>query len=680
MSSNCVFRWVHFSDIHFQVKDVTFNTTQLREKLPQYLKENIKEDVDALIFSGDFRYAPEKEENPQRVIDYIRNIAAAVSITDMKKVITVPGNHDLSRDTSRTYIARGVIGEYNADKGVIEQGALENLISGFAFYRKLHEQLKNIPSWTDTNPHYIVELEKCNLLLLNTALTSYGDEDKGQLILGSSYVSSLIGNIQNSKPIIAIGHHSLDELKPSEKKTITHYFDQQGIRLYMCGHTHETWCQGFGEQGRSVTTGCMVQSDNDVDVSFCVGELQEDGSVSIISYKWDMKQKVWSQDLANKKEFSALYKNVHYDAETERTGINVVEKEENSFSIDGYTLIGPLGCDGIKYFWSKGDKRVESIALNKRLKNAISAEDNVTSAYTISTSFGCMLSAMQKQCRFCETGARSFEGNLTAEDIALQCIFMAEFDSNCPSYPQVRDNMREFAFMGQGEPGYNYPAIRQAIIMNDYIMKQLDQKVSRYIISTCGVSDLILALIQDIKKGLFANKITLHLSLHDIDDARSEIMPINEMDNYKDIIEYCKILYHVTHEKVGVGVLMFDDFHADGVARRTLTEDRLEKILSVLDNEAFRVDLCSVNRTSVGEQRHQLSNETATKLRSIAESKGFEVKLFTSFGDNQKSGCGMLNSCIDDIEKPGNKTITHFNKAVSLLKDAKEYYLYTLEK
>lgn len=492
MSSNCVFRWVHFSDIHFQVKDVTFNTTQLREKLPQYLKENIKEDVDALIFSGDFRYAPEKEENPQRVIDYIRNIAAAVSITDMKKVITVPGNHDLSRDTSRTYIARGVIGEYNADKGVIEQGALENLISGFAFYRKLHEQLKNIPSWTDTNPHYIVELEKCNLLLLNTALTSYGDEDKGQLILGSSYVSSLIGNIQNSKPIIAIGHHSLDELKPSEKKTITHYFDQQGIRLYMCGHTHETWCQGFGEQGRSVTTGCMVQSDNDVDVSFCVGELQEDGSVSI--------------------------------------------------------------------------------------------------------------------------------------------------------------------------------------------MKQLDQKVSRYIISTCGVSDLILALIQDIKKGLFANKITLHLSLHDIDDARSEIMPINEMDNYKEIIEYCKILYHVTHEKVGVGVLMFDDFHADGVARRTLTEDRLEKILSVLDNEAFRVDLCSVNRTSVGEQRHQLSNETATKLRSIAESKGFEVKLFTSFGDNQKSGCGMLNSCIDDIEKPGNKTITHFNKAVSLLKDAKEYYLYTLEK
>ena len=487
MGSKCVFRWVHFSDIHFQAKDVTFNTAQIRDRLPQYLKENIKENVDALIFSGDFRYAPEKEENPQRAVDYItKKLAPAVGITDMKKVITVPGNHDLSRSTHRKYIVHGITEEYNADKGIIEQEILKDVIDGFTFYKKLHELLKDAPSWTDTNPHCIVELEKCNLLLLNTALISCGDEDNGQLILGSSYVSSLVDAIQNSNPTIAIGHHSLDELEPSEKKTITHYFDQRGIRLYMCGHTHETWCQGFGEQGHSVTIGCMMQSDSDVDVSFCVGELQEDGSVSIVSHKWDMKQKEWFQDPVNKKEFPVLYENVHYDTATKGTG-DRVEKEENSFSIDGYMLIGPLGCDGIKYFWSKGDKRVESIALNKRLKNDASAEDNITSAYTISTSFGCMLSAMKKQCRFCETGAGNFGGNLTAEDIALQCIFMAEYDSNCTSYPQVRDNMREFAFMGQGEPGYNYPALRQAIIMNDHIMEQLDQKVSRYIISTCGV-------------------------------------------------------------------------------------------------------------------------------------------------------------------------------------------------
>lgn len=255
---------------------------------------------------------------------------------------------------------------------------------------------------------------------------------------------------------------------------------------------------------------------------------------------------------------------------------------------------------------------------------------------------------------------------------------MAEYDSNCPSYPQVRTNMREFAFMGQGEPGYNYAAVKQAIIMTDYVMEQLGQTVSRYIISTCGVSGFIPSLIQDIKSGIFKNKVTIHLSLHDIDQERSEIMPINENDDYKETIEYCKALYRVTREKIGVGILMFDKYECKGIKSRTLTPERLEKILSVLDNEMFKIDLCTVNKTSAGKQKHQLSNETANQLHNVAEKKGFEVKLFTSFGDNQQSGCGMLSASTTDIEEAGNTTIKHFNTAVKLLLDAKKYYLETL--
>lgn len=36
--------------------------------------------------------------------------------------------------------------------------------------------------------------------------------------------------------------------------------------------------------------------------------------------------------------------------------------------------------------------------------------------------------------------------------------------------------MREFAFMGQGEPCYNYLAIKQAILLTDYVMEKIDQK------------------------------------------------------------------------------------------------------------------------------------------------------------------------------------------------------------
>lgn len=554
---------------------------------------------------------------------------------------------------------------------------LQGLLKDFSFYEKLHGQLADASTWDEAAVHCVIELEKCNLLLLNTALTACGNEDSGHLILGSSYVASKIETIRNGKPIIAVGHHSLDELASDERKAITHFFDQQGIRLYLCGHTHDQWFQAFGEYGKSVTVGCMMQDNSSVKSSFCVGELFEDGTVSIASHKWDMEQKDWFYDIVNKRDYSSLYESINSGIEDEHQSV-AAEKVENPFTIEGYTLLGSLGCDGIKYYWKKRNHCVESIAFNKRLKNSITEEDNITSAYTISTSFGCQLSATQQQCRFCETGAQQFYGNLSAEDIALQCIFMAEYDSNCPSYPQVRNHMREFAFMGQGEPGYNYPAIKQAIIMNDYVMDRLGQSVSRYVISTCGVSGFIPALIQDIKSKVFKNKVTVHLSLHDIDEARSEIMPINESDNYKEAIEYCKMLYRTTREKIGVGILMFDRFHVNGLPNRTLTPERLERILSVLDNEAFRIDLCSVNKTSVGVQRHQLSHETATNLYTIAEKRGFEVKLFASFGDNQHSGCGMLSSCADDIEKAGNKTINHFNSAVALLSEAKAYYLQNL--
>ena len=78
------------------------------------------------------------------------------------------------------------------------------------------------------------------------------------------------------------------------------------------------------------------------------------------------------------------------DNSKEKKHIKLVE---NPFTIVGYTLLGSLGCDGIKYYWKKDDKYVESIAFNRRLRNLKIKEDADISAYTISTSFGCVLSA-----------------------------------------------------------------------------------------------------------------------------------------------------------------------------------------------------------------------------------------------------------------------------------------------
>lgn len=72
--------------------------------------------------------------------------------------------------------------------------------------------------WCDnTRLHHTVELEHCNLLLLNTAITAGGDDDEHNLLLGSAHLAGEISTISNNKPIIAIGHHGLDFLNRDEE-------------------------------------------------------------------------------------------------------------------------------------------------------------------------------------------------------------------------------------------------------------------------------------------------------------------------------------------------------------------------------------------------------------------------------------------------------------------------------
>ena len=150
-------------------------------------------------------------------------------------------------------------------------------------------------------------------------------------------------------------------------------------------------------------------------------------------------------------------------------------------------------------------------------------------------------------------------------------------------------------------------------------------------------------------------------------------MPINNIYDYQEVIACCKKLYQVTNEKIGVGILMFDKYQTKDGKSYTLTPKRLEEILSVLDNDVFRIDLCFVNNTDAGRQKHELSNEMADALFQVALDKGFEGKIFTSFGDMQKSGCGMLSSSMENKSEVGSTTIEHFNKAVQLLQEVKEY-------
>lgn len=211
-----------------------------------------------------------------------------------------------------------------------------------------------------------------------------------------------------------------------------------------------------------------------------------------------------------------------------------VYADQIKINLVGYSLIGGRGQDGIRYLWRDNlGNTTESAAFNNRIKTPLVGEDQtITSAYTSSVSYGCNLQNMNCSCKFCATGKLPFKGVLTASEIALQNIFMAEYDSKCPSYPSVHNNAREFAFMGQGEPGYCYPQIRKAILLTDYAMDQIGQKVKRYIISSSGIPEFLDLLIDDIKNRVYKNDVTFHFSLHAIDELRDKLMPINKVYDY----------------------------------------------------------------------------------------------------------------------------------------------------
>lgn len=668
-----VFKWVHLSDVHFQTMDEGIQTELLREKLRLYLKKEVS-GCNALLLSGDYRFAPSGEENPKKCSDYIVSLAKSLSIQN-DQIAAVPGNHDLNRGNIRNYLIRGVLGEYKPAMGIIDHDVLTQLMSDFTFYYEFCNGIKDIHCLKNGElPHAIVSLGAYDVLLLNTSIVSGKDNETKQLVLASSTLHKILKERQSDNPIIALGHHSLSELNDDERKMVQELFEENGVCLYLCGHAHKPEIVSISDKLKEVTVGCLKQNENDVIATFTVGEITSEGDVKIYSHRWDPEEKNWFVDPPRNRTWPLLYK----EKTTENNEAHLlipVKKQYNPFTLEGYNLLGGLGIDGIKYFWSRNGKIVESVALNKRLRNSSNLEDMHTSAYTISSSIGCHLSAIGLQCRFCETGTMEFSGPLTARDIALQCIFMAEYDVNCPSYPEIKNNAREFAFMGQGEPGYNYPAIKNAIIMTDHVMEQLEQKVSRYIISTCGISDFMPSLIQDIRNKVYKNKVTVHFSLHAIGEERKELMPIESTHSYKEFIDYCKILYSVTGEKIGVGIMMFDQYSiTNGRGKKySLGVKKLKEILSCLDNNVFRIDLCTVNNTSAGRQTHQHSFEEANKLLEVVKQAGFEGKIFTSFGDTEQAGCGMLSSLTESKQEIGETSIKHFNKALDLMKDAEQY-------
>jgi 23S rRNA (adenine2503-C2)-methyltransferase len=159
----------------------------------------------------------------------------------------------------------------------------------------------------------------------------------------------------------------------------------------------------------------------------------------------------------------------------------------------------------------------------------------------VSSQVGCSLS-----CKFCATGYMERKRNLHFDEIYDEVVLLNQMAEK--TYGKKLSNI---VFMGMGEPLLNYKNVLKAI---ERITAHdgLAMGSRRITVSTAGVAKMIRQLGDD---GV---KFNLAVSLHAANDVkRNQIMPINESNNIKALIDALNYFYDKTSNDITLEYILF---------------------------------------------------------------------------------------------------------------------------
>jgi 23S rRNA (adenine2503-C2)-methyltransferase len=163
----------------------------------------------------------------------------------------------------------------------------------------------------------------------------------------------------------------------------------------------------------------------------------------------------------------------------------------------------------------------------------------------VSSQIGCSLS-----CKFCATGYMERKRNLDYDEIYDEVVLI-----NQQSERIHEKKLSNIVFMGMGEPLLNYKNVLKAI-ERITAADGLAMSPRRITVSTAGVAKMIRQLGDD------KVKFKLAVSLHAANDKkRNEIMPINETNNIKALIDALNHFYKATENEITFEYILFKDFN-----------------------------------------------------------------------------------------------------------------------
>jgi len=243
-----------------------------------------------------------------------------------------------------------------------------------------------------------------------------------------------------------------------------------------------------------------------------------------------------------------------------------------------------------------------------------------TSRYTacVSSQIGCSLS-----CKFCATGYIDRKRNLDFDEIYDEVVLI---NQQCERIHGKK--LSNIVFMGMGEPLLNYKNVLKAV---ERITSPdgLAMSPRRITVSTAGVAKGIRQLGDD------KVKFKLALSLHAANDAkRHEIMPVNDSNNIKTLIEALNYFYKQTGNEITFEYILFKDFN-DSLK----DADELIKIYRQVPADLINI----IEYNPIDFARFEKPEEAKVQaFMEYLEKHRVNVRLRRSRGKDIDAACGQL--------------------------------------
>ena len=236
----------------------------------------------------------------------------------------------------------------------------------------------------------------------------------------------------------------------------------------------------------------------------------------------------------------------------------------------------------------------------------------------VSSQIGCSLS-----CKFCATGYMDRKRNLYFDEIYDQVVLI-----NQQSESVHEKKLTNIVFMGMGEPLLNYKSVLRAI---DRITSPDGMGMSprRITVSTAGIAKGIRQLGDD------NVKFKLALSLHAANDKkRHEIMPINDTNNIKSLVDALNYFYKQTKNEITFEYILFNNFNDS-------LQDADELIKLYRQVPADLVNLIEYNPIEFARFSKPSEEKVEAFMKHLGKNR-VNVRLRHSRGKDIDAACGQL--------------------------------------